>query len=146
MPGNNYMNPLKEKRKDFINMVDISMCNCAKTDKIDAIKNELKMVSEPIRKDIISSGRKILRLICDQCSNPNNSLKKNVTAWLNAEMKDDHERYNTFLYSDTPRSASKIKTVAPVIDEDAPWVPGRQILRDNFEHLFEKYPLLVAFW
>ncbi len=107
----NYMTPLKEKRKDFINMVDISMCNCAKTDKIDSIKKELKMVSEPIRKDIISSGRKILRLICDQCSNPNNSLKKNVTAWLHTEMKDDHERYNTFLYSDTPRSATKIKKV-----------------------------------
>jgi pyruvate/2-oxoglutarate/acetoin dehydrogenase E1 component/TPP-dependent pyruvate/acetoin dehydrogenase alpha subunit len=141
----NYMNPLKEKRKSFINMADISTCNCAKTDKIDAIKKELKMVSEPIRKDIISSGRKILRLICDQCSNPNNSLKKNVTAWLNTEMKDDHERYNTFLYSDTPRSAKKIKTVAPVIHKDAPWVPGRQVLRDNFEQLFGKHPLLIAF-
>lgn len=141
----NYMNPLKEKRKDFINMVDISMCNCAKTDKIDAIKKDLKMVSEPIRKDIISSGRKILRLICDQCSNPNNSLKKNVTAWLHAEMKDDHDRYNTFLYSNTPHSAPGIKPVAPVIADDAPWVPGRQILRDNFEYLFGKYPLLLAF-
>ena len=141
----NYMTPLKEKRKDFINMVDISMCNCAKTDKIDFIKKELKMVSEPIRKDIISSGRKILRLICDQCSNPHNSLKKNVTAWLQTEMKDDHERYNTFLYSDTPRSATKIKTVAPVIEKDSQWVPGRQILRDNFEYLFGKYPLLLAF-
>jgi 2-oxoisovalerate dehydrogenase E1 component len=141
----NYMNPLKEKRKSFINMADISTCNCAKTDKIDAIKKELKMVSEPIRKDIISSGRKILRLICDQCSNPNNSLKKNVTAWLNTEMKDDFERYNTFLYSDTPRSAAKIKAIAPIIHKDSPWVPGRQVLRDNFEQLFAKYPLLVAF-
>jgi 2-oxoisovalerate dehydrogenase E1 component len=141
----NYMTPLKEKRKDFINMVDISMCNCAKTDKIDSIKQELKMVSEPIRKDIISSGRKILRLICDQCSNPHNSLKKNVTAWLHTEMKDDHERYNTFLYSDTTRSATRIKTVAPVIEKDSQWVPGRQVLRDNFEYLFGKYPLLLAF-
>jgi len=141
----NYMTPLKEKRKDFINMVDISMCNCAQTDKIDSIKKELKMVSEPIRKDIISSGRKILRLICDQCSNPHNSLKKNVTAWLHTEMKDDHERYNTFLYSDTPRSATKIKTVTPVIEKDSHWVPGRQVLRDNFEYLFGKYPLLLAF-
>jgi pyruvate/2-oxoglutarate/acetoin dehydrogenase E1 component len=115
------------------------------TDKIDSIKKELKMVSEPIRKDIISSGRKILRLICDQCSNPNNSLKKNVTAWLNNEMKDDQERYNTFLYSDTPRSAPKIKIVAPVISNESPLVPGRQVLRDNFDQLFEKYPLLLAF-
>ena len=54
-------------------MVDITTCNCAKTEKIDAIKKELKVVAEPIRKDIVSSGRKILRLICNQCSNPANS-------------------------------------------------------------------------
>ncbi len=83
---NNYMDPLKKKRDDFLNMVDITTCNCAKTDKIDSIKRDLKMVAEPIRKDIVSSARKILRLICDQCSNPANSLKKNVTIWLDEEM------------------------------------------------------------
>lgn len=141
----NFINPLREKRKNFISMVDITTCNCAKTDKIDAIKMELKMVSEPIRKDIISSGRKILRLICNQCSNPNNSLKKNVTRWLNEEMKDDFSRYNTFLYSDTPRSAQKIKGLKPEITKDSPSVPGRVILRDNFDRLFSKYPLLTVF-
>ncbi len=141
----NYMGPLKEKRKQFINMVDITTCNCAKTDKIDAIKNELNMVADPIRKDIVSSGRKILRLICDRCSNPANSLKKNVTAWLSEEMKDDKERYNSFLYSQTGRSALKVTTVPPVYNDKSPWVPGRVILRDNFDRLFDKYPELIAF-
>jgi pyruvate/2-oxoglutarate/acetoin dehydrogenase E1 component/TPP-dependent pyruvate/acetoin dehydrogenase alpha subunit len=141
----NYNGPLKQKSKDFINMVDITTCNCAMTDKIDAIKKELKMVGEPIRKDIISSGRKILRLICDQCSNPNNSLKKNVTRWLDVEMKDDFERYNTYLYSDTPRSAIKIKAVKPEITIDSSWVAGRVVLRDNFDYLFGKYPMLTVF-
>jgi pyruvate/2-oxoglutarate/acetoin dehydrogenase E1 component/TPP-dependent pyruvate/acetoin dehydrogenase alpha subunit len=141
----NYMGPLKEKRKEFINMVDITTCNCAKTDKIDAIKNELKMVADPIRKDIVSSGRKILRLICDQCSNPANSLKKNVTAWLSEEMKDDRKRYNSFLYSQTGRSALKVETVPPVYGDKSPWVPGRVILRDNFDQLFAKHPELIAF-
>lgn len=141
----NFMNPLKAKRRDFISMVDISTCNCAKTDKINAIKKELKMVSEPIRKDIIASGRQILRLICDQCSNPNNSLKKNVTHWLDAEMNDNFDRYNTFLYSNSPRSAMKIKAVNPEITKDSPWVPGRIVLRDNFDSLFAKYPLLTVF-
>jgi pyruvate/2-oxoglutarate/acetoin dehydrogenase E1 component/TPP-dependent pyruvate/acetoin dehydrogenase alpha subunit len=141
----NFMDPLKEKRRDFISMVDITTCNCAKTDKIDAIKKELKMVSEPIRKDIISSGRKILRLICNQCSNPNNSLKKNITHWLDEEMRDDYDRYNTLLYSNTPRSAMKIDGIKPEITGDSPWVPGRIVLRDNFDRLFARYPLLTVF-
>ena len=141
----NYMGPLKDKKKDFINMVDITTCNCAKTDKIDAIKKELKMVGEPIRKDIASSGRKILRLICDQCSNPANSLKKNVTTWLDNEMNEDIKRYSSHLYSESARSALKIKAIKPVITKDSPLFPGRTILRDNFDFLFKKYANLIAF-
>ena len=124
----NYNGPLKEKRKDFIKMVDISTCNCAKTDKIDSIKKELNMVADPIRKDIVSSGRKILRLICDQCSNPKNSLKINVTKWLEAEMKDNNERYSSFLYSRSSKSVLKLKAVSPKIGKNAPWTPGRLVL------------------
>jgi pyruvate/2-oxoglutarate/acetoin dehydrogenase E1 component/TPP-dependent pyruvate/acetoin dehydrogenase alpha subunit len=141
----NYIVPLKEKREEFINMVDITTCNCAKTEKINAIKKELKMVGEPIRKDIVSSGRKILRLICNQCSNPSNSLKKNVTAWLEKEMQDDRNRYNSYLYSHTKKSADHVKAIPPVYSDRPEWVPGRVILRDNFDRLFLKYPELLAF-
>ncbi len=142
---NNYIAPLKAKRDDFIKLVDITTCNCAKTDKIDTIKKELKVVADPIRKDIVSSARKILRLICDECSNPMNSLKRNVTEWLGQEMNDDRDRYNTFLYSNTPRSAKEIREIEPKINDKSPWVPGRVILRDNFDYLFNKYPELLAF-
>lgn len=142
---NNYMDPLKKKRDDFLNMVDITTCNCAKTDKIDAIKRDLKMLAEPITKDIVSSARKILRLICNECSNPANSLKKNVTIWLNEEMEDNAGRYNSFLYSESQKSVLKSDPVEASIDKDAPLVPGRVILRDNFDKLFEKYPELLIF-
>ncbi len=142
---NNFMGPLKHKQKEFIKMVDITTCNCAKTDKIDAIKKELKMVADPIRKDISASARKILRLICNQCSNPKNSLKKNVTAWLNNELEESHERYSSNLYTESGRSALKVQPVQPVITKNSPLVPGRVILRDNFDHLFRKYPELMAF-
>lgn len=141
----NYMDPLKQKQKDFINLVDITTCNCAKTDKIDAIKQDLKLVAEPIRKDIASSARKILRLICDSCSNPNNSLKKNVTNWLSSELEDSHERYSSNLYTEYGRSALQIEAVKPITNSDSQLVPGRVILRDNFDHLFAKYPEMVAF-
>ncbi len=141
----NYLGPLKKKQKYFIKLVDISTCNCAKTAKIDAIKKELKMVAEPIRKDIMASARKILRLICNQCSNPANSLKENVTTWLNHQMEEGHERYSSHLYSESPKSALKVPEVKPIISKDSQLVPGRVILRDNFDSIFSKYPAAVAF-
>jgi pyruvate/2-oxoglutarate/acetoin dehydrogenase E1 component len=38
-----------------------------------------------------------------------------------------------------------VKPVPPIFSDDSPEVPGRQVLRDNWDKLFERYPLLVAF-
>jgi len=142
---NNYQKPLLQLRDEFLAIADVTTCNCAKTDRINAIKQDLRQVAEPIRKDIMSAAKKILRLICDSCSNPANSLKINVTAWLEKELKISSERFNTFLYSDSEEAALKILPVAPVYDENTLLVPGREILRDNWDKQFEKNDKIVMF-
>ncbi len=140
-----FQRPLIEKRDDFLRMVDISTCNCAKTSRINAIKEELAMVGEPVWKDIMSSGKKILRLICDSCSNPHNSLKKNVIAWRDAVSEEQHEAYNAHLWSESEQSALRVTPVDPVYADDAPSIPGREILKMNFDKVFEQNPLVCAF-
>jgi len=140
-----FQKPLTDKRDDFLRMIDITTCNCAMTSRIDAIKEELAMVGEPIWKDIMSSGKKILRLICDSCSNPQNSLKKNVMAWRDQVASENHEAYNAHLWSESEQSALKIAEVPPEYDDDAPSIPGREILKMNFDHIFENNPLVCAF-
>ena len=131
----NYSAPLVQMRDHFLRLADVTTCNCAKTDRINAIKQELRQVADPIRKDVMSSAKKILRLICDSCSNPSNSLKINVTNWLNQQMEDSRSRYNSYLYSNSGESALKVETVPPEYKEDAPMVPGREILRDNWDQV-----------
>jgi pyruvate/2-oxoglutarate/acetoin dehydrogenase E1 component/TPP-dependent pyruvate/acetoin dehydrogenase alpha subunit len=140
-----YAGPLRMQRDDFLRMADISTCNCAKTVKIQAIKDELRMAGDPIWKDIMSSGKKILRLICDSCSNPENSLKKNVLAWRDTAMQKSEENYNSHLYSHSAESALKVPEVKAVIPADAPLVPGREILRENFDRIFGRYPEALIF-
>ncbi|MDP2722636.1 MAG: thiamine pyrophosphate-dependent enzyme [Bacteroidales bacterium] len=140
-----FQQPLIDKKNEFLKLVDITTCNCAQTAAIDQIKKELQLIGEPIRKDIISSGKKILRLICNSCSNPNNSLKTNVTEWLHKEEEVSLRRFSSHLYSESKLAARKVTPVDPVFTETSPMVPGREILRDNFDYLFEHNPLLVAF-
>jgi 2-oxoisovalerate dehydrogenase E1 component len=142
---NNYMQPMLQMRNEFIQMVDITTCNCAKTAKIDAIKQDLSKIAEPMRKDIYSSAKRILRLICDSCSDPLNSLKISVTNWLDAAMEDSRQRYSSFLHSQSKQAALKVKEIKPVFGEQAKMVPGREILRDNFHHIMEKYDEVVIF-
>jgi pyruvate/2-oxoglutarate/acetoin dehydrogenase E1 component/TPP-dependent pyruvate/acetoin dehydrogenase alpha subunit len=142
---NNYQKPLLQLRDEFMGIADVTTCNCAKTARIDAIKEDLRHVAEPIRKDIMSAAKKILRLICDSCSNPSNSLKINVSKWLEQELKVSHESFNTFLYSEYEESAMKVKPVAPVYADDALLVPGREILRDNWDYQFAANEKIVLF-
>lgn len=140
-----YSIPLLKKRDDFLVLADVTTCNCAKTARINAIKQELRQVAEPIRKDIISSAKKILRLICNSCSNPENSLKINVTAWLEKEMADSRSRYNTCLYSESAESALKVEEIQPSYSPDSVMVPGREILRDNWDYIFSNDPRVCIF-
>ncbi len=142
---NNYMNPLKKKRDEFLELCNITSCSCAKTDKIARIKQDLKFIGEPIRKDIVSSARKILRLICDQCSNPANSLKINVSSWLEKEMLDGDKSYSSHLYSESQNSALKVKEIKAVFSENPPIVTGREVLNKNYDYIFSNNPLAVVF-
>jgi 2-oxoisovalerate dehydrogenase E1 component len=142
---NHFQKPILSKRDDFLKMVDVTTCNCTKKDTIADTMLELKRIGEPIRMDIVSTGKKVLRLICDQCSNPENSLKTNVTNWLSNEAKDCSVRYNTHLYSESEKSALHIKGVPPEYGQEPKWVPGREILRDNFDHIFGNNRLVLAF-
>jgi pyruvate/2-oxoglutarate/acetoin dehydrogenase E1 component/TPP-dependent pyruvate/acetoin dehydrogenase alpha subunit len=141
----NFTTPLIKKRDEFIKMVETTSCHCASTDDINKIKDNLKKIGEPIRKDIYSAARRILWNLCDDCKVPHDSLRTKVTRWLEEELADSRERYGSHLYSDSERSALKVKPVLPVYDENAPKVPGREILRDNFDHIFKHNPLVLAF-
>ena len=90
------------------------------------------------------AARKILRNVCGTCPKAD-SLREEMQGWLKRNYADAGEAYNTFLYNETSTSVMKVKPVAPVFTENSQEVPGRQVLRDNWDILFEKNPLIVAF-
>jgi len=140
-----YQKPLLQLRDEFLKIADVTTCNCAKTNHINSIKEDLRQVAEPIRKDIMSAAKKILRLICDSCSNPSNSLKINVSQWLEKELSVSRKKFNTYLYSESDESALKVDVAPPIYADDALMVPGREILRDNWDYQFERNEKIVLF-
>ncbi|TVR38526.1 MAG: transketolase [Bacteroidia bacterium] len=142
---NNFQKPLLERRDDFIKKVNISTCRCLQVNKIDKLLQELARIGEPTRKDIISTGKKILRLICNTCTPGESTLKRIVTQWLEEEFADNQRRYSSHLYSESSLSPLKIKEVAPEYAEDAPMVNGREILVANNDYIFSNYPEALIF-
>ena len=140
----NFQKPIKKMRDDFVEMVNITKCQCLKVDKIDELMQELKRVGEPIRKDVVSSAKKILRLICHTCTSEK-SLKMQVSKWLNNTLEESAARYSSHLYSQSDKSALKVQEVKPQYSEKSKRVNGREVLVANFDQIFSKYPEALIF-
>lgn len=141
-----FQDPIKVERDTLIKIIDNRSCVCKREhiDKVGIITNDLKKIINPIRKDVFSSAKKILRSVCTDCSIRDN-LQKDLSEWLIRNYEDNRERYNSFVYNETEFSALKIEPVTPKYNKESPEVPGRQILRENFNYIFENNPLVVTF-
>lgn len=139
--------PIRIERDALVKIIKSRSCSCheaAKEASVNDITEDLTKVITPIRKDNFMAARKILRNVCESCNKADN-LKEELHGWLRRNYEDASKSYNTFLYNETPSSVLNVKPVAPVYSANSPEVPGRQILRDNYDRLFSKYPLLVTF-
>src|SRR5205807_1701864 len=55
------------------------------------------------------------------------------------------QSYSSHLYSESEKAALKVKVVSPQYSSDSKVLSGFEILNENFDKLFAKYPKLVAF-
>jgi 2-oxoisovalerate dehydrogenase E1 component len=142
-----FQHPIKIERDALSRIISSRTCKChdeTKEASVDTVTSDLLKVASPIRKDNFMAARKILRNVCETC-NKSDNLKEELHGWLKRNYADANSSYNTFLYNETSTSVLKVSPVPPVWSDNSPEVPGRQILRDNYEKLFTKYPLLVTF-
>ncbi len=101
----------------------------------------LERAMEPIRKDILNSCRKVLKIIRTEKI----PTKIALSAWIKQQIETNFERYSSHLYSQSARGALAIEPIAPKY-EDAPVMEdGRIILRENYRKLFDKYPQALIF-
>ncbi|HNQ27493.1 MAG TPA: transketolase C-terminal domain-containing protein, partial [Aquaticitalea sp.] len=108
---------------------------------IKKLSNDLKAISEPGRKDILSATRKALRYITTE----NSEQKRALTQWVDAYIKKIQPKYSSLLFSNSERSALKIKEVKPTYDNNPEDVDGRVVVRENFDAIFSKYPEALVF-
>ncbi len=142
----NYTEPIKRERDALLRIIETRSCKCKRehVDKVGLIANDLKQILNPIRKDIFSSAKKILRHVCMDCT-IRKQLQEDLHLWLERNYKDAHQRYSSNLYIESPKSVLKVKTNAPVFSAEQQLVAGREIIRDNWDFQLKKLNNLVIF-
>ncbi|MGX5855880.1 thiamine pyrophosphate-dependent enzyme [Dyadobacter jiangsuensis] len=101
---------------------------------------ELQKTYLPVRRDMIATVRKVLRLV----GREENAEKLALQTFLRDNLNANKERFNTHLYSDTRYSPMLVEPVSPMYSENSPVVDGREVIRTYFDALFEKDPRVVA--
>lgn len=116
----------------------------AETSQKESVLNEITLLKksyEPVRKDILTSARNVLRII----RHDKNTAREALSNWVKASIVENDERYSSFLHSQSDLAATKISAVAPEFSEEIIMEDGRIILRENYNELLEHYPALVVF-
>jgi pyruvate/2-oxoglutarate/acetoin dehydrogenase E1 component len=101
----------------------------------------LEKAFEPIRKDVLNTARKVLRMVRDE----NSASKKALSAWIRKSLSDNFERYSSVLHSASDYNALKVVPVAPEYDPEVKMEDGRIVLRENYRKLLGKHPELLVF-
>jgi len=141
-----FTSTIKQEKKEFLEILERNHCQCKtdKLDKITEIKDELKRIATPIRKDILVTAKKVLRYVCIDCPS-RKPLQNELMQWIKQQKELNFHRYSSHLYTDTHHSALVVKEVKPIYNSDAPQVNGREIIRDNYDALMAKDKRIVIF-
>lgn len=108
---------------------------------INKIADDLEGAMDPIRKDILSNARKVLRMVRGE----NISSKAVLSGWIQKQINVNYARYSSYLYSESESSALKVEPVAPEYDGSGKMEDGRIILRENYDYILDKYPEALVF-
>lgn len=141
-----FLAPIETDRKQLLSIVESKSCMCKrnKFDKVKTIAEDLKRIDAPIRKDVLSAAKRLVRHVCTDCENLGN-MKDEVREWIDKAKKDAFQRYSTHITSESEWAAVKVEEVKPAFSETSKSVNGREIIRDNYEVLLSKYPNVVIF-
>ncbi|CAL2091251.1 thiamine pyrophosphate-dependent enzyme [Tenacibaculum sp. 190524A05c] len=138
---NSFINEIKSEVITATTLLDKVAAKSSNGTFITKYKNDLSAISEPIRKDILSASRKVLRLIRDE----NFAEKIELQNFIKESIKTAYDKYSSHLLNDADNSVVNSEEVKPTYDSEKNIVDARVIMRDNFEAILEKHPEVLVF-
>jgi pyruvate/2-oxoglutarate/acetoin dehydrogenase E1 component/TPP-dependent pyruvate/acetoin dehydrogenase alpha subunit len=134
-----YTLPIVNEQKELVHLLESIASGSENKVFIEKFANDLKGIKEPNRKDILTTARKVLRMIV------NESGKTQLSQWITNYLQKIQPKFSSHLYSTSNKNIFSVKEVLPTYDQSNEDADGRMILRDNFDAIFSKYPEVLVF-
>ncbi|MGG7035576.1 MAG: thiamine pyrophosphate-dependent enzyme [Flavobacterium sp.] len=131
--------PLKAEQTELVALLNSIAETSSNKVFISKYANDLASIKEPIRKDILTTARKVLRMIVNEGS------QQQLATWITNYIEKIQPKFSSHLYSQSDKNIYSVKEVLPTYDETAEDVDARLVLRNNFDAIFAKYPETLIF-
>lgn len=104
---------------------------------IQEIIGQLANNKEPMRRDVLKALGKAMELVPGQAAT--------IRPYYQELLAQNKQLYNTYLYNEGPKAATKVEAVAASYSADSPTLNGYEVLNHYFDALFASNPKVAAF-
>ncbi|TRX20768.1 alpha-ketoacid dehydrogenase subunit alpha/beta [Flavobacterium franklandianum] len=137
---NAFLNPIIEEQKRLVQLLEKIAPTSKNSDKILKLKTNLSNIKAPLKKEILSTARKALRLVINENGKPE------LSNWITNYFDLNQPKFSKNLFSESNLNVFSVKEVLPEYEDNVKEdTDGRMILRDNFNVLFSKHPEVLIF-
>ena len=134
-----FINPVKIELFELIDLLEKTANSSENKVSIEPFIANLKSIKEPIRKEILSTARKVLRILATE------NKHQEIAIWITNYTNKIQPKFSSNLFSESDKNVFSVKEVLPTYNESAEMEDARIVLRDNFDAIFTKYPESLIF-
>lgn len=148
-----YSEAIIAERRELISLIN-QLAQETSSQEVAAVAKELIDFMGPIRRDLIHFAKKALRKAPPlqrggtggaSLSAGQAGVRPQLSQWITNQLSLGQERYNTYLYSHSERSALRVPGIPPTYDADAPVLNGFEILNRYFDLELKRNEKVLAF-
>jgi pyruvate/2-oxoglutarate/acetoin dehydrogenase E1 component/TPP-dependent pyruvate/acetoin dehydrogenase alpha subunit len=134
-----FTSPMKSEQQELVAVLQNIANQSENKVFIEKIANDLAVIKEPIRKDVLVTARKVLRMVSRE------NCRASLATWIEYYTAKIQPKFSSHLFSQSEKAITNIQEIAPTYDAAAEEVDARLVLRDNFDAIFSKYPETLIF-
>jgi pyruvate/2-oxoglutarate/acetoin dehydrogenase E1 component/TPP-dependent pyruvate/acetoin dehydrogenase alpha subunit len=136
-----FTDSMKQDQADLVSVLKTVAAESSQSVFIQKDIETLEKEKEPIRRDLLTLARKVLRQVREEQI----SSKKTLGNWIQSMISGNFDRYSSHLHSQSAHSAMNVPAVAPKYADDVQMEDGRIILRENYRTILENRPEVLVF-
>ncbi len=136
-----FTDSMKQDQADLVSVLKAVAAESTQSVFIQKDIEALEKEKEPIRRDLLTLARKVLRQVREEQI----SSKKTLGNWIQSMISGNFDRYSSHLHSQSTHSAMNVPAVAPKYADDVQMEDGRIILRENYRTILENRPEVLVF-